>query len=190
MSTITFVCNDSQKTILKSGVWEIIKDHYLGTVFPNSNAEYENEGEEVYRARMDTLMQEELCKIEETADGITVEFDSTEDAGFSIASQVYGTDMGYSDQGLTSLPPMFKEIVKKFPNIHFEENTECYDKWASSENEYTYDGSTLKMDGMDVHHIDLVMENMDNPFSPNLKKIAQKTGLSVDEIEEILDAMF
>ena len=60
MSAITFVCNDSQKTILKSGVWEIIKDHYLGTVFPNSNAEYENEGEEVYRARMDTLMQEEL----------------------------------------------------------------------------------------------------------------------------------
>ena len=45
MSAITFVCNDSQKTILKSGVWEIIKDHYLGTVFPNSNAEYENEGE-------------------------------------------------------------------------------------------------------------------------------------------------
>ena len=65
-----------------------------------------------------------------------------------------------------------------------------YDNWASSENEYTYDGSTLKMDGIDVHHIDLVMENMDNPFSPDLEKIAQKTDIAVDEIEEILSVVF
>lgn len=190
MSIINFTCGAAQMETVKSGIWNIIHAHYLGTVFPNSNEEYEDEGRDVYSERLHELMKEELCQIADTEDGFSVTFDSTEDAGYSIAQQVYGTGMGYSDQGLTSLPPMFKEIVKQFPNIHFEADTECYNKWASSENQYTYDGSTLKMDGMDVNHIDLVMKNMDNPFNPNIKEIAQKTGLSVDEIEEILDAMF
>ena len=63
-------------------------EHYLNLVYPNSNVKYEDEGEKVYSERLDILMKEELCKITDTEDGMCVEFDSTEDAGFSIAGSV------------------------------------------------------------------------------------------------------
>ena len=185
MSTITFVCSDNQKEALRSGVWELILEHYLGTAFPNSNEEYEREDEEVYRERMDQLMQAELCKINDTDDGVEVEFDSTEDAGFSIASSVYGTGMGYSDQGLTYLFPLFKEIAKKFNTICFEADTECIDKWVEIYNHFAYDGTTLTVEGIDVAKYDLVMSKM-SPFA-DPEEIAKETGLSVDDVEEIIE---
>lgn len=185
MSEIKFVCTDAQKEELKAGVWELIREHYLSTAFPNSNVEYEREGNDVYQSRMDELMQRELCKIEDTDEGITVEFDSTEDAGYSIATSVYGTDMGYSDQGLTYLPPLFKAIVEKFPAICFEADTECIDNWAEAYNHYEYDGDVLTMDGVDMVKYELVMKHMSPFASP--EEIAKETGLSIDEVTEIIE---
>ncbi|MEE0965551.1 MAG: hypothetical protein U0L85_00705 [Bacilli bacterium] len=91
-------------------------------------------------------MKNELCKIEDTDDGICVEFDSTEDAGNSIASEVYGTGMGYCDLGLTYLKPLFNKIVKTFPNITFEADCECYDNWVSEEYHCSYDGENFTTD--------------------------------------------
>ncbi len=185
MSIINFVCSDTKKEDLKNSVWELIREHYLSTVFPNSNCKFTYEGKDVYRPRMEELMQNGLCTIEETGDGITVEFDSTEDAGDSIAESVYGTDMGYSDQGLTYLFPLFKKIAEKFSDICFDADTECIDKWAESYNHFAYDGSVLTVDGIDVKKYDLVMANMS--FDPDPEKIAEATGLSPDEVAEIME---
>lgn len=143
MSIITFTCEQNEKETLKKGVWNIIHQHYFSTVFPNSNAEYEDEGKEVYSERLKELMEDELCKVNETEDGVLFEFDSTEDAGFSIADSVYGTSMGYSDNGLTYIDPIFENIIKEFPNICFEADTECADKWVYECNHYSYDGENL-----------------------------------------------
>ena len=53
---------------------------------------------------------------------------------------VYGTNMGYSDDGLTYLRPVFEEIIKAFPNVCFEADCECWDKWISEEYHCSYDG--------------------------------------------------
>ncbi len=185
MSTINFICSDTQKKNLKAGVWEIIREHYLSTAFPNSNVEFKYEGKDVYRPRMEELMKDGLCTIEENDSGITVEFDSTEDAGFSIAQSVYGTDMGYSDQGLTYLFPVFKIIAEKFSDICFEADTECINEWAESYNHFAYDGSVLTVDGIDVKKYDLVMANMS--FDADPEQIADATGLSVDDVIEIIE---
>lgn len=185
MSVVNFICSDTQKKELKAGVWELIREHYLSTVFPNSNVEYEYEGKDVYRPRMEILMQDELCKIQVSEDGITVEFDSTEDAGFSIAASVYCTGMGYSDQGLTYLFPLFKKIAEEFSNICFEADTECVDKWVETYNHFSYDGNVLTVDGIDVKKYDLVMANM-SPFAEP-EQIASETGLSVDDVIEIIE---
>ena len=68
-----------------------------------------------------------------------------------------------------------------------EADTECYDSWVSEENLYIYDGVTLTMDGIDVVKYELVMENGGGFVSPD--EIAKKTGLSFEEIEEILSIM-
>ncbi len=185
MSTITFNCTDSQKEALKAGIWEIIREHYLSTVFPNSNVQYENEGKAVYRDRISKLMEAELCTVSDEDEGIIVEFDSTEDAGYSIAASVYGTDMGYSDQGLTYLFPLFKQIAEKFNGICFEADTECIDKWVKAANHFSYDGNTLTVDGIDIKKYDLVMANM-SPFAQP-EEIANETGLSVDDVMEIIE---
>ncbi len=185
MSTINFICSDTRKEELKTGVWNIVREHYLSTAFPNSNVKFEYEGKDVYRPRMDQLMQDELCRIDDTDSGITVEFDSTEDAGFSIAASVYGTDMGYSDQGLTYLFPLFKKIAGEFSDVCFEADTECVDKWVEAYNHFAYDGNVLTVDGIDVAKYDLVMANM-SPFA-DPEEIAKETGLSVDEVSEIIE---
>lgn len=182
MSIIKFVCTDERKEDIKSGVFDIIREHYLSTAFPNTNAVYENEGKDVYRARLDELMRTELCSIDETEDGIAVEFDSTEDAGSSIAQNVYGTGMGYSDEGLTYLIPLFKSIAEKFPDICFEADTECIDSWVESYDHYSYDGDVLTINGIDVNKYVLVTENMF--LSP--EEIAEKTGLAIDDVMEII----
>ena len=84
MSTIKFTCDESQKESIKKGVWSILKNHYFASAIPNTNVEYEDEGDEVYLARLDDLMKDRLCQVEDTGSGISVTFDSTEEAGFSI----------------------------------------------------------------------------------------------------------
>lgn len=140
MSIIYFQCEPNRKEELQTGVWKILQEHYLSSVYPNTHVEYEDEGDDVYSERMDILMKEELCTVTDTEDGICVEFDSTEEAGFSIAGSVYGTDMGYSDDGLTYLKPVFEAIIKAFPDVCFEADCECWDKWISEEYHCSYDG--------------------------------------------------
>lgn len=144
MSVIVFKCEDDRREDVKNKFWEILRDHYLGTVYPNTRVKYDNEGEEVYAKRMDELMKDELCKVENVDEGVRIEFDSTEDAGFSIADGVYGTGMGYSDEGLTFLKPLFEELIKQMPDICFEAECECYDKWVSDEYECSYDGECFE----------------------------------------------
>ena len=146
MSIILFKCSPERKEEVKNKCWNILHEHYYYSVSPNTKVKYENEGETVYRRRLNELMQDELCKIEDIEDGIRVEFDSTEDAGFSIASSVYGTGMGYCDDGLTFLKPVFDELLKELPDVCFEAECECYDKWVSEEYHCSYDGNTFECD--------------------------------------------
>lgn len=146
MSVIVFKCDSERVEEVKQKFWSILHSHYSGTVFPNTHVKYENEGEDVYAKRLSDLMTTELCNIEETEDGLRIEFDSTEDAGFSIASSVYGTGMGYSDEGLTYLKPLFDEIVNELPDVSFEAECECYDKWVSDEYHCSYDGENFECD--------------------------------------------
>ena len=146
MSVINFKCSSEQKNDVKKKCWEAIHKHYSNSVFPNSNIKYENEGKDVYSARLDELMKTELCKIEDTEDGVRFEFDSTEDAGFSIASAVYHTNMGYNDNGLTFLKTLFDDIVQALPEIPFEAHCECDDEWVSEEYSCSYDGATFTSD--------------------------------------------
>ncbi len=185
MSVINFVCNENVKNEVKEGVWEIIREHYLSTVFPNSNVKFTYEGKGVYRPRMEELMKAELCTVSDTDDGVSVEFDSTEDAGNAIAATVYGTGMGYSDQGVTHLFPVFKKIVEKFPGVCFESDTECINEWAETYYHFGYNGEVLTVDGIDVKKYDLVMAHM-SPFAEP-EQIAEETGLSVDEVAEIIE---
>ena len=146
MSTIVFHCKLEEMEEIKKGVRSILKNHYFTSVYPNTKVEYDNEGEDVYLARLEELMDSELCTISDTEDGFTVEFDSTEDAGFLIADHVYRTSMGYSDNGLTFIDPVFDSIVEGFPDVLFEADTICADQWVYEENHYSYDGKKLSKD--------------------------------------------
>lgn len=146
MSVINFKCSPTQREEVKNKCWNIVREHYADSVYPNTNVKYEDEGKEVYTKRLNDLMESELCKIEENEDGLIFEFDSTENAGFSITSGVYGTGMGYSDNGLTFLKNMFESIVQAMPNITFEAQCECCDNWVSEEYTLVYDGETLTGD--------------------------------------------
>jgi hypothetical protein len=75
---------------------------------------------------------------------LRIEFDSTEDVGFLIASGVYGTGMGYSDDGLTYLKPLFDSIIREISDVSFEAECECYDKWISDEYCCSYDGKNFE----------------------------------------------
>lgn len=138
MSVINFKCYLEQKEEVKNICWDILHKHYMESVSPNTNVDYEDEGEEVYAMRLTELMKNELCKVEDTEDGIQFEFDSTEDAGYSIAENVYGTSMGYSDNGLTYLEPVFDALIKQMPDVDFEAECECYDNWVSEEYSCSY----------------------------------------------------
>lgn len=148
MSTIVFVCETEKRDILKTGVWEILRTHYFQTVFPNTKVKYENEGKEVYLKRLDSI-KDSLCTFTDTDNGVTIEFDVTEDAGFAITDNVYHTLMGYSDEGLTFVDPVFEEIIKNFPGICFEADVECDDGSTFFELHFSYDGETLTREGDD-----------------------------------------
>ena len=144
MSVILFKCSSERKEYVKKNVWDILHKHYSESVYPNTRVKYEHEGDEVYAARLQDLMKASLCKIEDKDNGIRVEFDSTEDAGFEIASSVYGTGMGYSDEGLVYLKPVFDAFIETMPDIPFEGECECCDKWTCEEYNCSYDGSVFK----------------------------------------------
>ena len=141
MSVINFQCDKEFIQELKTGVWEIIRQHYLDSVSPHTMDNVEKESKETYIERLDALMQKELCKISETEDGVCVEFDSTEDAGFSIGDEVYKAGPRYNDNGLTYLNPLFESIIEKFPDVCFNAYCECYDNWVSEEYHCCYDGN-------------------------------------------------
>ncbi len=146
MSVILFKCSPEKKEDVKKNVWNVLHQHYSGTVYPNTRVQYEHEGDEVYAARLHDLMKASLCKIEDKDNGIRVEFDSTEDAGFEIAHCVYGTSMGYSDEGLVFLKPVFDAFIKTMPDICFEGECECSDKWTCEEYHCSYDGENFECD--------------------------------------------
>lgn len=146
MSVINFKCSSERKEEVKNICWNILNKHYLNTVSPNTRVKYEDEGMDVYETRMNELMKSKLCKVVDNEDGIQIEFDSTEDAGFLIADSVYGTSMGYSDEGLTFLKPIFDELMKQIPDVCFEAECECYDKWVSEEYNCSYDGENFECD--------------------------------------------
>ena len=184
MSTITFTCDESQKESIKKGIWSILKNHYFTSAFPNTNVEYENEGDEVYLARLDDLMKDSLCQVEDTGSGISVTFDSTEEAGFSIASEVYGTSMGYSDWGLTNIVPVFEEIFEQFPSVPFDAHAECADSWAELEYDVSSDGITLKINSIEIHVYHKIFELMET--GKNIETISEETGVPVEQIEELI----
>lgn len=146
MSVINFKCAPEKREEVKQKCWEIIHKHYSDSVFPNTKVEYKNEGKDIYNRRLTEIMQSELCNVEETDDGLSFTFDSTEDAGFSIAMGVYGTGMGYSDNGLTFLKPMFNALLENLPDVPFTAECECCDNWVSEEYSCSYDGETFETD--------------------------------------------
>jgi hypothetical protein len=184
MSTITFICDGAQKESIKTGIWGIIKNHYFNSAFPNTNAKYENEGDEIYLERLDELMKNSLCQIEDTDSGICVTFDSTEDAGFSIASEVYGTSMGYSDNGLTYIVPVFEKIFEQFPSVPFDAHAECADGWAEQEYDVSNDGTTLKINSIEIQVYNQILKMLEE--GEDIETISEETGVPVEEIEELL----
>ncbi len=182
MSIIVFRCQEDDKERVKNAVLKILRDHYYNTVFPNTNVNYDNEGDEVYLSRLDELMNTGLCNVNDTEDGVAVEFDSTEDAGFSIANDVYHTGMGYSDQGLTFVDPIFEKIVAELPGIPFEADTDCSDRWVEEQSHYAYDGDTLLKNGLDFNLIQNVNELAEDGLS--LKKIAEQLNVPLEDLME------
>lgn len=144
MSVILFKCSSEKKEDVKKNVWGILHKHYSESVYPNTRVQYKYEGDEIYASRLHDLMKASLCKIEDDDNGIKVEFDSTEDAGFEIASSVYGTGMGYSDEGLVYLKPVFDAFIEIMPDIPFEGDCECCDKWTCEEYHCSYDGKNFE----------------------------------------------
>ena len=105
MSVIHFTCEPERREELKTGVWAIVREHYLTTVYPHmmdsKNGE-KKESEEIYIERLNELMKTNLCVVNETEEGLDFEFDSTEDAGFFIADDVYQTGPRYMVQEPTT----------------------------------------------------------------------------------------
>ena len=187
MSIIKFVCTEEQKQNIIKGVWEIIKEHYFRAATPNNTIRYEYEGEDVYLGRLDELMQADLCAIVDTDDGFSFTFDSTEDAGMAIAGEVYGTSMGYCDNGLTFVNPIFETITKRYKDIPFKAHCECYDSWVSIECDFSYDGKTLKIDDVDYEKYQKFMNKLDeNGFDADVESLAEEVGITVEEAYSFL----
>lgn len=176
MSTIFFHCKSEEKEELKKGIWSILQDHYFTSAYPNSNVQYDDEGETVYLARLEELMDRELCNIDDIEDGFELEFDSTEDAGFAITDNVYHTLMGYRDEGLTFLDPLFEKIVKAFPGISFEANTISADEWVYEEDEYSYEAGMLLKNG-------IVLLDTGGQMGTNDNEHDEEEPLTVDSID-------
>ena len=182
VSVIKFVCSEEQKQDIIKGVWNIVKEHYFSAATPNNTIKYEYEGEDIYLERLDALMQSELCAIAADDDGFSFTFDSTEDAGMAIAENVYGTSMGYCDNGLTFVNPIFEAITKRYKDIPFEAHCECYDSWVSVECDFSYDGKTLKIDDVDYEKYLEFMKKMDEiGFDADVEALAEEVGLTAEQ---------
>ena len=181
MSVISFICKEEDRDALKEGVRKALRDHYFLTVLPNSNVKYENEGKDVYLARLDELMNNSLCSITDTEDGISVEFDLTEDAGYQITSEVYHTSMGYNDNGLSEINMLFEKIIKAFPKATFESDYVLDDGYSYEESHYSYNGKKLLKNGLDYKLFDQIYEMMYNGRS--MEQIAKKLGIPLDVLE-------
>ena len=194
MSVITFRCKEHEKEKVKSVVWEIIKDHYYHTVFPNSHVEYDKNAAETYLSGLDELMHAQLCSMEDTADGIAVTFDSTEDAGYAIAENVYHTLMGYNDQGLTYLYPIFEKIVAALPGIPFEADVEIEDEQIGyEEHHYSFDGKSLRADEDneepetpvgEVEHSEVDMPVMKGSNPDDVEAVLKANGFNLELTED------
>ena len=186
MSTIIFTCEADQKNELKAGLWNVFFTHYRDTVRPNTNAKYEDEGDSVYDERLQKLMQAELWRVTESENGVEVEFDITEDAGVSIAGEVYHTTMGYNDNGLAEVDWLLQKITNRFPGIPFEADIEICDKWTDEKHHYAYDGESLCVDGRNPDLLNTVWE-LYGAEGLSYEEIAEKTGLSEEEVADIIE---
>lgn len=145
MSLIVFKCGKDIKEDVLNGFWKILHDHYMSAAFPCTYEEYEDEGDDIYSERMNKLMESELVKVKRTRDGLSIEFDTTEDAGFSITDSVYKTGGGYSDQGLTYVDPIIDEVIRIFPTVCFDAQIVTYDEWGGGRCTFLYDWSCVKI---------------------------------------------
>ena len=184
MSVIEFDCHGPEKNDVKNGVWKIIQDHYFQTVFPNSKVRYEDEGKEVYLDRLSGLMKNSLCKAYDKDGGVAIEFDFTEDAGFQITSEVYHTSMGYNDNGLSEVVPVFEKIIELFPGVTFESDIEIDDGENYKQQHYYYDGQELTCNGLNYKIIDQLYEMMAEGV--DMDDMAEKLGISFDDLEAFL----
>ena len=149
MSTIYFECKNETKEALAKKVFEIIKDHYFETVEPPVGTSREAENDETYITRLTQLMNDMLYKTSDSDEGIVVEFDTTEDAGFAIAENVYKTSNGYRDYGLLNVGLVLDKIVKEFPDVEFHADVYVQDKNYEEECTYDYDGTYLSKNGLE-----------------------------------------
>lgn len=187
MSVIKFVCTEEQKENIIKGVWDIVKAHYFRAATPNNTIDYEDEGEEVYLDRLDDLMHDELCAVANEDNGFSFTFDSTEDAGMSIADIVYGTEMGYCDDGLTYVNTIFETIVERYKDISFEAHCECYDSWVSIECDFSYDGKILKINDVDYEKYKEFMGKMDEiGFEADIETLVEEVGITPEQAYSFL----
>lgn len=143
MSTIYFECDSEIKNQISKSVFQIVKQHYLNTVAPPPDKTFERESDEVYDSRMEQLMKDQLYRSSDSEEGVTVEFDSTEDAGYAIAENVYKTGNRYRDYGLTNVGVLLEEITHQFENVKFTAEIYIQDKYVDEECTYVYDGEKL-----------------------------------------------
>ena len=181
MSVISFNCQEKDRDALKEGVWKILRDHYFLTALPNSNVKYEDEGKDVYLARLDELMNNSLCSITDTEEVVSIEFDITEEAGCQITDEVYHTSMGFNDNGLCDINMIFEKIIKEFPEFTFESDYILDDGYSYEESHYSYNGKELLKNGLDYKLFDQIYEMMYKGRS--MEQIAKKLGIPLDVLE-------
>ena len=181
MGTININCEKDKAELVKKTVFNIIRSHYLDTVYPNSNIEYEDEGKDVYEERMTDLMNRSLFSCEENDEGLVIEFDTTDDAGFFIADEVYHTNMGYNDNGLFSLDDIFKNIVKDLPENRFEADCECESSNYYEQMTFSFDGNDLLKNGIGL---EIYQEASDLLYDGvSFEDVSERLNVSIDDLE-------
>lgn len=96
MNSITFKCIESESNAIKTEILNLLHMHYLGSVIPKNKSE----NDDVYSDQLSKLIKESLCQFDDTDDGITVTFDTTEKTAIVIADKVYHTSTEYYNFGL------------------------------------------------------------------------------------------
>ncbi len=89
--------------------------------------------------------------------------------------------MGYCDDSLTFVNPIFEKIVEKYKDICFEAECECYDSWVSIESCFSYDGETFKINGVEYAKYQAFMNKLnDKGFDADVDAIAEEIGIDVE----------